>query len=276
MNVVQALYSIEKCLEQIAHEGALTEAEFILQNIFQCTRNSLYISHHNILISRDQQELIDVILEKRKRHEPLPYILGKTFFHSKEFLVNRNVLIPRPETEVLVETVLEREKKNDCFFLDIGIGSGAVAASVILKNPRWRCIGIDVSSDALQVAKTNCPGNAFLVASDLFSSIKPGLFFDFIVSNPPYISESEMAGLDESVKNFEPKVALYGGIDGLDFYRKFALMASNYLKPGGALYCEIGFSQGDSVRIIFSTHGWKDITINNDLAGRPRVLRCHF
>jgi release factor glutamine methyltransferase len=171
-----------------------------------------------------------------------------------------------------VETILESEKEKNCHFLEIGVGSGAISAILVQKNPDWLGIGTDISLPALNVAWQNCPRAIHLVCSDLFSSIKPGTLFDFIVSNPPYISEGEMAGLDDGVKDFEPDIALDGGKDGLDFYRAFAMQSGYFLKPGGKLYCEIGYSQKNSVSTIFSSHGWKDVTTLKDLAGRPRVV----
>jgi release factor glutamine methyltransferase len=270
MKISEALLFLKNQLSLVSGESALFEAELILQHVLNCSRSELYIQHNN-LISKALQLEFDKILERRKHHEPLPYILGKAYFHSKEFIVNKDVLIPRPDTEILVETILETEKKRNCLFLEIGIGSGAISAILLQERPDWQCIGTDISLSALRVAKQTCPDNVSLVCCDLFASIKPKKHFDFIVSNPPYISASEMAGLETSVRDFEPIIALDGGNDGLDFYRAFASQAGIFLKPGGALYCEIGYSQKDSVRTIFSSQGWEEIKIINDLAGRPRV-----
>lgn len=274
MNISEALAFIKNQLMHIANESALYEAELILQHVMHCSRSQLYLGRNGLLLNKLRNE-IELILERRKHHEPLPYILGTAYFHTKEFIVNRNVLIPRPDTEVLVETVLTSEKKRNCFFLEIGIGSGAISAILLQEHPDWQCIGTDISVSALHVAGRNCAGNFHLTCSDLFSSMKPQTYFDFIVSNPPYISESEMARLDAGVKNFEPAIALDGGKDGLNFYRAFASQAGNYLKPGARLYCEIGYLQKESVLMIFSSRGWKGIKVFNDLAGRPRSVMCN-
>jgi release factor glutamine methyltransferase len=274
MNISEALASIKNQLMDIAKESALYEAELILQHVMHCSRSQLYLMRNDLLLNKLRNDL-KTILERRKHHEPLPYILGTAYFHSKEFIVNRNVLIPRPDTEVLVETILTSEKKRNCFFLEIGIGSGAISAILLQEHPDWQCIGTDISVSALHVAGRNCAGNIRRVCSDLFSSMKPKPYFDFIVSNPPYISESEMAKLDAGVKDFEPAIALDGGKDGLNFYRAFASQAKSYLKPEARLYCEIGYAQKDSVVKIFSARGWKGIKVSNDLAGRPRAVRCN-
>lgn len=253
----------------------MTEAELILQHVLNCSRSELYLERNNLLFS-ELQTRISIVLERRKLHEPLPHIFGKAYFHSREFIVDKNVLIPRPDTEILVETILENEKRSSCKFLEIGVGSGAISAILVQECPEWQCIGTDISFQAIVIAKQNCPINVHLVCADMFSSIKPLGLFDFIVSNPPYISDSEMSGLDTGVKDFEPVKALYGGKDGLDFYRVLAGKAENFLKPGGRLYCEIGYDQGVSAREIFDTQGWKDINVFKDLAGRSRVIRCNY
>jgi release factor glutamine methyltransferase len=212
------------------------------------------------------------VISRRLTREPLPYILGSAFFHSKEFLVSNAVLIPRPDTEVLVEEVLEIEPEGPLFFLDVGTGSGAISESLARQRPQWKGVGLDISVMALKIARTNCSVQIGLVCGDLFSALKTGRHFDFIVCNPPYISEKEMAELDPSVRNFEPMSALFGGTDGLDFYRALAEKSEALLKKKGRIYCEIGYAQGEAVRKIFFDQGWKNILQFPDLAGRPRVI----
>jgi release factor glutamine methyltransferase len=273
MTIAEALRLIRQQLSGVAGAGALFEAEMILQHLLRYSRSQLYLKRNNSL-PKESQDAIGEILLRRKTHEPLPYILGAAYFHSREFLVNRYTLIPRPDTETLVETVLESEKESRRTFLEIGVGSGALSAILLQERPGWQCVGTDISFHALRIARRNCLGKIHLLCADLFSSMKPAGIFDFIVSNPPYIGKSEMAGLDSSVRDFEPNVALDGGTDGLDFYRAFASRAGSFLRPGGRLYCEIGYSQRDPVTDIFSSHGWKNIEVTPDLGGRWRVVRC--
>lgn len=156
--------------------------------------------------------------------------------------------------------------------MDIGIGSGIISAILTEERPQWKALGIDISFDTLKVAKQNMTTTVQLLCSDLLSALKSSEF-DFLVSNPPYISEDEMNVLDPEVKDFEPHLALYGGTDGLYFYRKLALDARKVLKKNGRLYCEIGYNQQNSVMKIFRDAGWEDLDITKDLSGHPRVLR---
>jgi len=273
MLVLGLLNTLKSELAQVAGELALSEAEQILQYVFHRSRSDLYLSSKE-LISNEKQNEIDVIVQRRKLHEPLPYIFNKAFFHSMEFFVDRNVLIPRPDTEILVETILNSEKTTNCFFLDLGIGSGAISAILAKQHPPWRGIGTDISIAALHIATMNCPTNVFPLNADALSAFKPGHYFDFIVSNPPYVSAKEMNELDDSVIKYEPETALYGGRDGLDFYRILSEKAKDILKPEGRLYCEIGYGQGETAKELLATQGWRDIRVLSDLAGRPRVCVC--
>jgi release factor glutamine methyltransferase len=269
--VPNLLKEIKARLQPIAGECSLNEAEIILEHAMHCSRSDLYVIAGRV-ISDDQHHEIDAVVKRRLTHEPLPYILGAVHFHSKEFIVSNAVLIPRPDTEVLVEKVLEMEPEGPCSFLDVGIGSGAIAESLADRRPRWVAVGIDISEQALKIARTNCRDKIGLLCGNLYSAFIRGPLFDFIVSNPPYISEKEMAELDPSVKGFEPICALYGGKDGLDFYRTLAEKSKDFLKKGGRIYCETGYAQGQTVRAVFSDNGWKNILQFPDLAGRPRVV----
>jgi release factor glutamine methyltransferase len=269
--VPNLLKEIKARLQPIAGECALNEAEIILEHALQCSRSHLYVNA-DLVISKERQQVIETAIKRRLTHEPLPYILGSAFFHSKEFFISNDVLIPRPDTEVLVEKILEIESEGPLFFLDVGIGSGAIAESLASRRRLWNGVGLDISEMALKIARINCSVQIGLVCGDLFSTLKKERHFDFIVSNPPYISETEMAKLDQSVKDFEPMVALYGGTDGLDFYRALAEKSEALLKKEGRIYCEIGYVQGEAVQNIFFDHGWKNILQFPDLAGRPRVV----
>jgi len=272
MNTIpNLLKEIEARIGPIAGECALNEAEIILQHVLHCSRSELYVKTAR-LISGEQRNKIEAAIKRRLTDEPLPYILGRAYFHSKEFLVSNAVLIPRPDTEILVEKVLEIEPEDTRSFLDVGTGSGAIAEILATHRPQWNAVGIDISEQALKIAKTNCSAKIGLACSDLFSALKTAKYFDFIVINPPYISEKEMAELAPSVRDFEPIRALFGGPDGLDFYRDLAENSKALLKKGGRLYCEIGYLQGNAVRKIFSNQGWKNILQFSDLAGRPRVI----
>jgi release factor glutamine methyltransferase len=230
------------------------------------------------------------------RGEPLPYIFGKAYFYDREFFVDGNVLIPRPDTETLVEAVINSEKNCPARFVDIGTGSGIIAAILTAHRPAWSAVAVDISSKALLIAKKNLPSsntaasrgqspvhaeqsqspppqkNITLVCCDMLTALKPKSQFDFIVSNPPYISSTQMKTLDNSVINYEPHAALDGGGDGLDYYRRISSCAKMYLNGGGRVYLEIGYDQGGSVPEILRDGGWSGVTVIKDLGGRDRVV----
>jgi release factor glutamine methyltransferase len=227
----------------------------------------------------------------------LQYIFGKAYFYDREFFVNSDVLIPRPDTETLVETVLNNEKGDTAYFADIGTGSGIIPAILAAHRAGWAAVAVDISYEALRTAARNvssdpatgrssahvrtsatdrlssAPTNIILICCDMLSAVKPQNQFDFIVSNPPYISSPEMKTLDESVINYEPHAALHGGEDGLDYYRMISGRAMMYLKEGGRIYLEIGHDQGESVPQIFREGGRRDIAVIKDLGGRDRVVK---
>jgi release factor glutamine methyltransferase len=275
--VTSILTHLEQVLQPISGSTSLHEAETILQFVLNCTRSDLYSSPAFSEIPDEMLLSVEAIIAKRLVDEPLPYILGSVYFFSKEILLTRDVLIPRPETEVLVETVLKREQSEELRFADIGTGSGAIAAVLLKERPQWYGLATDISLKALAIARRNVPGHISFACVDMIGAFRPGSErFDFMVSNPPYVSEAEMAQLDNSVIQFEPHSALYGGVDGMDFYRILAADAGNVLKPGGRIYCEIGCDQGAAVGDIFEFQGWSSVEVRNDLAGRPRVVAaCH-
>jgi release factor glutamine methyltransferase len=206
---------------------------------------------------------------------PLQYVLGRWEFMSLEFFIGREVLIPRPDTETLVETILAHERKGSKG-LEIGVGSGCISIS-LAHHGGIIMLGTDICPRAVEIAKFNATrhsresGNPpTFVAANLFP---PGIEeFDFIVSNPPYIPTGEIADLDESVKNYEPLSALDGGHDGLEFYRRIAAQAAARLAVGGRIYFEIGYNQGEDVKNILKMNGFFGINIIKDLAGHDRVI----
>lgn len=252
---------------------ALPVAERLLEHVLTCSRSELYLMR--AMPDVEQLREIDRIVKRCVSHEPLDYILGSAYFFNREFMVAPSVLLPRPDTEVLVEEVLSGERAEELLFADIGTGSGCIAGILTDERPGWRGIGIDRSFAALTIARRNCAQERVaLVCSDMLSAVAPASRFDLIVSNPPYIPSETVQTLDTSVRDFEPHSALDGGPDGLDFYRKLAAGAPAFLKPGGRLYCEIGFDQEEAVRKLFSKNPWKEFRCRRDLAGHPRVIRC--
>jgi release factor glutamine methyltransferase len=257
-------------------EYALPYAERIFEHLLGCTRSGLYASTGAALPASRLEEL-ESIVQRCCRREPLDYILGNAYFFDREFVVSPAVLIPRPDTETLIEQILRHEAASPELFADIGTGSGIIAAILTEHRPAWTGVGIDCSEQALGIARRNRRSSRqFLVCCDLFSAIAGRNTFDFIVSNPPYIKSGDITGLDESVKSFEPHCALDGGADGLDFYRAIERVAPMHLRPGGRVYCEIGCDQAEEVSMIFADARWCGSTVVKDLGGRPRVFSCRL
>lgn len=214
----------------------------------------------------------DEYIAKRARRIPLQHILGSASFMGFDFRVNEAVLIPRQDTETLVETVLSKENDKSINVLDMCTGSGCIAVSLKLLGDFEGVTAADISAAALDVARDNARRNRadiHFIQSDMFDDV-PGSF-DVIVSNPPYIPSRDIETLEPEVREHDPVTALDGGEDGLDFYRRIADSSGTALKDGGRLYLEIGFDQGAAVKELLLSHGFEDVTIYRDLAGLDRV-----
>jgi release factor glutamine methyltransferase len=231
-------------------------------------------------INEETLEKFNDALDKRCNHVPFAYITGHKEFMKLDFVVNDSVLIPRPETEFLVQKAIDicEEKFKDNLnlnILDLCTGSGCVAISIKNGVPNANVFASDISEDALSVARQNAYLNNMYVSfikSDLFESINKGLRFDVIVSNPPYIKSSEIDSLEIDVKDNEPLIALDGGEDGLNFYRTIANHAKSFLNKGGVLLFEIGFDEKGSVIEILKENGFKDIDSIKDYSQNDRVV----
>ncbi|MBA4390221.1 MAG: peptide chain release factor N(5)-glutamine methyltransferase [Syntrophus sp. (in: bacteria)] len=221
---------------------------------------------------------IESCIDERKRGKPLAYITEKKEFYSQEFYVDGNVLVPRPETEILVEEALSilGQQKNITGILDMGTGSGAIGLTIAQRAEK-RVVCADVSWEALVVAKKNARMLGVLervsfLCSNLFGGVKEGTKFDMILANLPYIGSEEWDALMPDVKNFEPRKALYGGKDGVEIYRAFLQKAHLYLRNKGYLLCEIGGArQANLVKNILESAGF-EVAIKNDYSGEERVL----
>ena len=211
------------------------------------------------------------IFGKVKNGEPLAYAIHSAPFYGRDFFVNSSTLIPRCETEELVACVLKNTSYGEG--LDIGTGSGAIAITLALENKNLHMTAVDISDGALEVAKTNSlhmGASVKFVKSDLFSNLQ-GTKYDFIVSNPPYIKSADLTNLDCVVKDYEPHLALDGGVDGLDFYRKIISQSIKYLKTSGKIYFEVGYSQADEVKKILEKD-FTNIKIVKDLENVARIV----
>jgi len=220
-------------------------------------------------------KFIDLI-QQRVSGAPISKIIGKRLFFNSEFFVNENVLDPRPETEVVVSVALE---KNFSTVLDLGTGTGCIVISLLKERLDAVGVSVDISEECLNVAKINAETNGVLdrvkfIHSDWFSNVTSR--FDLIVSNPPYIGLSELKDLSREVKNFDPKVALFGGRDGLNCYEAIFNDVSRFLNPGGRLIIEVGYMQSSIVKKFFLNSGFIDIKVTKDLDLNNRVVSGHL
>lgn len=259
-------------LKPLYSEFTIPYAERIIQHYLQCSRTALYL-RDSYAIEDDVFEACIQCVNRAVEGEPLDYILGASYFYNREFIVSPDVLIPRPDTEMLIETILENEKNGELIFADVGTGSGIIACILTEMREKWYAMAIDQSMNALKIFLKNKQNMRISpLCGNKMTMIAPKPVFNFIVSNPPYIQSKNIQLLDRSVRDFEPLDALDGGMDGLDFYRYFADEAPLFLKKKGALYCEIGFDQADQVKKLFSTKNWDPPEIIKDLGGNNRVL----
>ena len=311
----------------VEEEEAALEVRLLLQESFSLNTAGYLLRKQELLCKADREnvEAADIeqteILgklhsffenfEKRRRRIPLAQILGRQSFYGLDFFVNEDVLIPRADTECLVDLVLEdyadlakqagktySEKRNSehvsnkhednveneansssLNILDLCTGSGCIGISVAKHLPYQELLLVDLSEKALAVAKKNAEKhlgeNVTLLQSDLLTGVQ-GKKFSLLLSNPPYIVSRVIPGLDREVSEYEPKMALDGGEDGLVFYRRIAKEAKAVLLPGARLYLEIGYDQGESVKDIFQKEGYEAVEVFPDLSGNPRVLRGIF
>lgn len=261
-----------KCLTDAGVPDAALDAWYLLQMVCKIERSYYYV-HGEEDITQDAQKEYEIAVQKRAEHIPLQYIIGEQEFMGLRFKVNSNVLIPRQDTETLVEQVLKIVKPG-MKVLDLCTGSGCVLISVLKNAPELTGMGSDISKTALLVAKENAKlheVDAEWVRSNLFDNITET--FDVIMANPPYIPTGEILSLMPEVRDFEPENALDGGADGLDFYRKIAGQVKDYLNPGGYVYMEIGYDQGEAVSELMRNAGFTEVEVIKDLARNDRVVK---
>ena len=261
-----------KCLTDAGVPDAALDAWYLLQMVCKIERSYYYV-HGEEDITQDAQKEYEIAVQKRAEHIPLQYIIGEQEFMGLRFKVNSNVLIPRQDTETLVEQVLKIVKPG-MKVLDLCTGSGCVLISVLKNAPELTGMGSDISKTALLVAKENAKlheVDAEWVRSDLFDNITET--FDVIMANPPYIPTGEILSLMPEVRDFEPENALDGGADGLDFYRKIAGQVKDYLNPGGYVYMEIGYDQGEAVSELMRNAGFTEVEVIKDLARNDRAVK---
>ncbi len=274
MVIGEELSRVINILKEGGNDNPYFEAHLIFRYVLKLSPTDLVLSRDKKISSCDIQT-IDEYVNRRVNNEPLQYILKSQEFMGLEFYVDENVLIPRQDTEVLVEHILEHFKGNGITCLDIGTGSGCIAISIAKFNQKAYVKAIDISKNALEIAKKNALSNE---VSDRVSFCEADIFnyepygkFDLVVSNPPYIKSSDILDLQKDVKNFEPGLALDGGETGLLYYERITKLAPKLLNDGGMLAFEVGFDQSEDVKKLMEKD-FCDIKIVKDLCGVNRVV----
>ncbi|MCI9050974.1 MAG: peptide chain release factor N(5)-glutamine methyltransferase [Lachnospiraceae bacterium] len=270
-NTLEQLWKTgERELEEAGCEEAKLDAWYLLEFVTHISR-ALYFCDKKKQVSFEEERCYLELIEKRKRHIPLQHLTKEREFMGLSFVVNQHVLIPRQDTEILVEEALSR-LENGMEVLDMCTGSGCILVSLAHFRDLKKAVGVDISKEALVVAEENVRRNrveAVLLESDLFEKVEEK--FDMIVSNPPYIERKEIERLKPEVKEYEPRIALDGGEDGLDFYRILVDKSREYLKENGYLCLEIGYNQGEQVLKLLKEYGFFEIELIKDLAKLDRV-----
>ncbi len=302
MTVLEAIQKSAEFLAKKGVESPRLQTELLLAHLLKLPRMKLYLNFERVLAAAEVDSLREFI-KRRGQREPLQHIIGSTSFCGFEIAVNRHALVPRPETELLAESgweFLSTLNPQPSTALDFGTGTGCIAIALAMKCPSAKIIATDISVDALALAKENAGRNNVadrieFVQSDGFvafqsegrvtrvpnikdenggsqSSPLRKMEFDLIISNPPYIPSAEIATLQPEVHDFDPRAALDGGTDGLDFYRKLAVESKSFLKPGGKIMLEFGDGQADAIRTIFETEKWIVEGVKEDYSHRARIL----
>jgi release factor glutamine methyltransferase len=282
------LEGIQKSAEFLAKKGVESprlQAELLLAHVLNQPRMKLYLNFERALSDAETDRLREFV-RRRSLREPLQHITGSTSFCGFEIAVNRHVLVPRPETEILAEFgwkwLREREaaNANQVTALDFGTGSGCIAIALAGKCPAAEIVALEISVETLEVARQNGAKNGVgerieFLKGDGFGTLDSGTQFDLIISNPPYIPTAEIETLEPEVRDYDPRGALDGGADGLDFYRRFADEARPFLKSGGKLMLEFGDGQAEAIRKIFETQKWIVEAIHADYTERQRIFIAH-
>ena len=278
LNIAQATHEAARLLQESGVPEARREAVSLLVHALACDHAYL-IAHADETLAPEQVARFRDSVERRASGEPLQYITGRQEFFRLDFEVTPDVLIPRPETELLIETALELLKEESApFICDVGTGSGCIAIAITHERTDARAVAIDISPRALRVAarnalRHNVRDRINLIVSDCFAALDASAArFQMILSNPPYVAEDALAGLQREVREHEPRVALSPGRDGLRIIKRLLEDAPRFLLPGGCLLMEIGFDQHEAVRQLIDPRIWTLEDIHQDLQGIPRTV----
>jgi release factor glutamine methyltransferase len=254
------------------------DAELIVAQALAIDRIRVLVDGARSLLPEELAAIRELV-RRRRTFEPIAYLRGEREFYGRVFRVDRRVLVPRPDTEILVEVALERLRGHDlgARVLDLCTGSGCVAITLKRERPTLAVDAVDLSAEAIALARENAQRlgavwNVRFLVGDLYAPLEAERRYDLVVANPPYIGSGEIAGLQPDIRDHEPRLALDGGTDGLEFVRRIAAGAPSHLRPGGALATEISADQGPAVVEILRGHGFEDVRVSRDYGGHDRVV----
>jgi release factor glutamine methyltransferase len=276
MKIETAISSAIAELEKAVVPDARRDAKTMLAALVGCDLAFIVAHPEYSLSAEEEKSFLDAVARRAKR-EPLQYILGRQEFYELDLIVTPDVLIPRPETEILVEEAIGLlGKYDDPYFCEVGIGSGCIAVAILANISSAKAIGVDVSASAIEIAAQNAVRHGVrerleLIQSDIFESLRDEKF-DAIVSNPPYVPEKHLLSLQREVRDFEPAIALTAGPDGLLVIEKLIRKSPGFLRPQGFLLMEIGWDQSVRVKGMFDPEIWTSVVFHQDLQGIDRIV----
>jgi release factor glutamine methyltransferase len=278
LTVLEALNGATDYLSNKEIKSARLNSELLLAHVLNCRRLELYLSFERPL-QINEIDLYRNLLKRRSTFEPLQYITGKVEFYGLEFEVNESVLIPRPETELLVEAIITSITNDQSInILDIGSGSGNISIALAKNIPNSKIIGVEISEQAIGVSKKNAKLNGvddqvMFVKKNILRGLEfGGNKFHVVVSNPPYISAEDFLNLDSELRLHEPRIALTDESDGLSFFRKISLFSKSLLESNGKIYFEIGAGQAEAIKQILINDDYNNVIINKDYSGIERII----
>lgn len=278
LTVLEVITKSTEYLDRKGIESPRANAEILLANILNCKRLELYLMYDKPLSDRELNNYREY-LKRRSKFEPIQYITGSVEFFTLELKVTPDVLIPRPETEILVEIIINSVKKgDDLFILDIGSGCGNISIALAENLPNVHVTGIDISKDAIMIANENLDKYKlnsrlnFVNGDILKSNVNDFSNYDIIVSNPPYVSQNDYINVQKEIKNFEPKIAVTDFYDGYIFFEKIITLAAGILKIGGKLFFEMGQGQSKKINELLIKNDFKEINVFKDYQKIDRVI----
>ena len=278
MIISDLLSSGSKILKSNKVQTYQLDSEIMLSNILNKKKEQIIINSEEE-VSRSHVNDFNKLIIRRSKKEPLAYILKKKEFWSKSFFVNRNTLIPRPETELLCDIIVKTIKNKFAYILDIGTGTGCILLSILSEIKKAKGVGIDISKNAIKVAKKNSSTFGLNKRVNFITKSLDEIYnckFDLVVSNPPYIKTSDIKNLSDDIRKFEPKIALDGGKDGLDVIKKIIYKSKSILKKSGLLALEIGYGQHYKVSQLLKEQGFREELLVKDYRNNIRCILARF